>query len=259
MTAITSTPTAEKLRPVLAANPASTTGELAKLAGVGHSTAGKVLAAWEADGTVTRGARARLGNRVPAALWTLTSQATPEPATEPAPAAEPEPATPVEPAPTTRHLAVVRDVPAVETLPEVDEHQPTPAEDQPTDRIRAAHQDPATPPRPGMVALTCGQCSAHVVWANPPAPSAPVRCAACADPAAAPVVPEGKLAKGGLRAIVAAWLAANPSTEITPARLGRELDRSAGAVHNALETLCARGGAVRTSDKPKTYRMAGDA
>jgi DNA-directed RNA polymerase subunit RPC12/RpoP len=30
--------------------------------------------------------------------------------------------------------------------------------------------DPNRPPMPGMVALRCSECSAHIVWVNPPLP-----------------------------------------------------------------------------------------
>ena len=64
-----------------------------------------------------------------------------------------------------------------------------------------------------------------------------------------------RLAPGELRAMVTAVLEAHPDIEYTPTMLSHMLEgRSAGAIHNVLEKLVATGAAVRTCDKPKSYR-----
>jgi hypothetical protein len=63
-----------------------------------------------------------------------------------------------------------------------------------------------------------------------------------------------KLGKGGLEELVAKHLAANPKSEVTPSELGNKLNRSSGAVGNALERLVKAGKAARTSDRPRRYR-----
>jgi hypothetical protein len=63
-----------------------------------------------------------------------------------------------------------------------------------------------------------------------------------------------KLGKGELEVLVVKHLAANPKSEVTPSELGNKLNRSSGAVGNALERLVKAGKAARTSDRPRRYR-----
>lgn len=63
-----------------------------------------------------------------------------------------------------------------------------------------------------------------------------------------------KLGKGGLESLVVAHLAAHPKAEVTPSEMGNKLNRSSGAIGNALERLVKAGKAVRTSDRPRRYR-----
>jgi len=68
---------------------------------------------------------------------------------------------------------------------------------------------------------------------------------------------QGRLAPGGLAAMVAAALAAHPDIEYTPTQLSHLLDgRSAGAIHNVLEKMIKAGSVMRTCDRPKRYRYA---
>jgi hypothetical protein len=63
----------------------------------------------------------------------------------------------------------------------------------------------------------------------------------------------GRLGNGQLRRQVAAWLEANPGPR-TPGEIARALNRSAGAVGNALTTLADRGDAAREPGKPARFR-----
>jgi predicted transcriptional regulator len=65
-----------------------------------------------------------------------------------------------------------------------------------------------------------------------------------------------RLAPGGLRGLVEDFLRDHSSEEFSPSRIGKELDRSSGAVHNALEKLVATGYAVQTNAAPKRYALA---
>ncbi|GAA2693160.1 MULTISPECIES: helix-turn-helix domain-containing protein [Actinosynnema] len=65
----------------------------------------------------------------------------------------------------------------------------------------------------------------------------------------------GRLAPGALRGMVEDHLRDNAG-EFGPTAIGKVLNRSAGAVHNALEKLVAAGVVTRTSDKPKRYALA---
>lgn len=65
----------------------------------------------------------------------------------------------------------------------------------------------------------------------------------------------GRLASGGLRALVVELLKSRPDTEFTPTSLSHLLGgRSSGAVANCLTALTEQGVAERTSDKPRRYR-----
>ncbi len=63
----------------------------------------------------------------------------------------------------------------------------------------------------------------------------------------------GRLGNGELRRQVAAWLDENPGPH-TPGTIAKALDRSAGAVGNALKTLAGRGEAELESGKPARYQ-----
>ena len=63
----------------------------------------------------------------------------------------------------------------------------------------------------------------------------------------------GRLGNGELRRQVAAWLDENPGPH-TPGTIAKALDRSAGAVGNALKTLADRGEAEPGSGKPARYQ-----
>ncbi|MGX7829009.1 hypothetical protein ACTG9Q_28370 [Actinokineospora sp. 24-640] len=153
------TETEEKLWQALRNNPGSTATALSTAAGIGKSTAPKILTRWEKDGLVTRTSGIADGGSRPADRWSITT-----------------------------------------------DDQPT--DDQPTD------VDPGKQSEKSQ-----------------------------------------RLAPGALRGIVEDYLRDN-SGEFGPNAIGKALNRSSGAVHNALEKLVESGYAVRTSDKPKKYSLA---
>ncbi|PWK84490.1 hypothetical protein C8D88_108105 [Lentzea atacamensis] len=164
------TETEEKLWQALRNNPGSTATALSTAAGIGKSTAPKILNRWENDGLVTRTAGIADGGSRPADRWSITT-----------------------------------------TVDQPTDDQPTddqPTDDQPTD----------------------------------------------VDPGKQSEKPQ-RLAPGALRGMVEDYLRDN-SGEFSPNAIGKALDRSSGAVHNALEKLVESGYAVRTSDKPKKYSLA---
>jgi hypothetical protein len=69
-------------------------------------------------------------------------------------------------------------------------------------------------------------------------------------------VHRGRLRPGQLRELVAGALAERPDSELTPTQLSNVLRRSAGAIANALVTLCEQGAVIQTNTKPRTYRTA---
>lgn len=67
-----------------------------------------------------------------------------------------------------------------------------------------------------------------------------------------------RLRKGELRSQVKDYLNNHRGKEFSPHAVGTALNRSAGAVHNALEKLVADGDAIRTQTTPKRFTAASD-
>jgi hypothetical protein len=61
---------------------------------------------------------------------------------------------------------------------------------------------------------------------------------------------------GALRDLVEEYLRKFPGTAFPPHQVGKVLERSAGAVANALDKLTALGTAQMITDKPRSYRLA---
>ncbi|MDU0294155.1 helix-turn-helix domain-containing protein [Saccharothrix longispora] len=171
------TDTEEKLWQALLDNPGSTATALSVAAGIGKSTAQKILARWEKDDLVTRTAGVADGGPRPADRWSIT------------PTGE-EP-----------------------TSDEVTDDQPT---DHRTDAETEAQASGETKPK------------------------------------------SERLAPGALRGLIEDYLRENAGQDFSPNAIGKALNRSSGAVFNALEKLIESGYAVRTSDKPKKYSLAAD-
>jgi DNA-binding MarR family transcriptional regulator len=155
------TPAAEGLLGALAERPGATAAELATAAGIGRSTAGKLLAKLADQGRVERQPGGPKDGRRTADRWTLPTAA------------------------------------------------PT--------------QDPGLPP---------------------PAP------APLADP---PLPGSGRLRSGQLRQLVLGCLTDRPGQALSPTAIAKRLDRSAGAVANALRILASQGVVVQTQAKPRMY------
>jgi hypothetical protein len=62
----------DKLWAALHAHPGTTSGDLATHAGIGRSTAGKILAAWASEGSVTRTSQSASDGRRAADIWTIS-------------------------------------------------------------------------------------------------------------------------------------------------------------------------------------------
>ncbi|APU15290.1 MULTISPECIES: MarR family transcriptional regulator [Actinoalloteichus] len=210
-------------------NPGSTAADLAFTAGIGRSTATKILATWDTEGSATRTAGIATGGRRPADRWSVIDVDGPadtdtdvEPDTNTDSGSDSDSdgdgATPSGEEVMSVRLAVVPDAPTDTAA------DPTPAEaDVPIEEA-------------------------------PPAPSS-------TDTAPTPRTgPTGRLAKGALRGMVEDYLTAHPGESFGPAQLGKRLGRSGGAVANALERLVADGYARRVAESPKRYQaVEGDA
>ncbi|GAA2662182.1 helix-turn-helix domain-containing protein [Streptomyces vastus] len=77
-------------------------------------------------------------------------------------------------------------------------------------------------------------------------------------PVALTSLPDGnkRLASGCLRQLVINHLNAHAGEAFTATRISRMIDRSSGAIANALATLAKQGLAEQVTDRPRTYRAA---
>ncbi|GGO99368.1 hypothetical protein [Wenjunlia tyrosinilytica] len=72
------------------------------------------------------------------------------------------------------------------------------------------------------------------------------------------IIPPGerkRLAPGGLRHLVIEHLQAHPGEAFTATRISRVIEKSSGAIANALVTLTRQGTTEQVTDKPRTYRL----
>ncbi|ASO21610.1 hypothetical protein FHR81_003254 [Actinoalloteichus hoggarensis] len=206
----------DRLWKALHDNPGSTAADLAATAVIGRSTATKILAAWDKEGSATRTSGIATGGRRPADRWSITdTDETTDAEADVDGDQDPHgdesipstgDATPV-------RLAVVPDTPTDTAV------APDPIEDVVAD---IAGEQPASP-----TSATSAQTS-----------------------------PTGRLAKGALQGLVEDYLAAHPGESVGPSQLGKRLGRSGGAVANALERLVTAGYAVRVADNPRRYQIA---
>jgi hypothetical protein len=97
-------------------------------------------------------------------------------------------------------------------------------------------------------------------WTLPiPAPTQePGAPSSTTSPAAAgrPPTGSGRLRPGALRELVLACLAERPGQALSPTAIAKTLDRSAGAVANALRVLAGQGAVAVTQAKPRRYTIA---
>jgi DNA-binding MarR family transcriptional regulator len=87
-------------------------------------------------------------------------------------------------------------------------------------------------------------------------PSKSATAASTSTPAAMPATADGRLQKGVLATMVLDYLAAHPKDSFGPSALAKVLDRSGGAISNALAAMAVRGDVVLVSDKPRRYRIS---
>ncbi|OXM44512.1 hypothetical protein [Amycolatopsis alba] len=251
------TPTTEdKVRAALTANPASTTAALAMTAGVGRSTAAKILARWGRNGTAIRTAGDGPRNPDTWALAPSDRDATPgiedtRPDTTASDTADGTEAA----AETTSNTdgATIADTTAAQDTTGSDaDHDAEPHATDTTDDkagpVIAADVENDTNPAPDT------------------APGDPADSTTGTEPSAAepPAIADtnrpdkDRLPKGGLRAMVEEYLTEHQGEDFGPAKIGKDLGRSGGAVNNALEKLVADGYAIKTCEAPKRFAINPD-
>ncbi|MEV0604261.1 hypothetical protein AB0I82_33880 [Streptomyces sp. NPDC050315] len=203
----------------LTAENGATTAELALAAGLGRSTAGKALVILEEHGLAVRSPGSHDGPRRTPDRW------------HPAPS----------------HKAA---------------------------NNQSSHPEPVTP-QPELVSVSLtkpdancansGEGPSDTTEPMAPAPDSGSTPAASQAPIAQPDAPttaitlpgeRKRLAPGALRQMVIDHLQAHPTKAFTATRISRVIEKSSGAIANALATLVKQGIAEPVSDKPRTYRLS---
>ncbi|WP_418153391.1 MarR family transcriptional regulator [Actinoalloteichus caeruleus] len=246
----------DRLWETLHGNPGKSAAELAGIAGIGRSTATKLLAAWAKEGSVTRTSGIATGGRRVADRWTITPDTSDLQARD-GNTTEEDGATPA-------RLTVVTDHPTdndpAGVVGELSTSNPEGAA-APDEKVTAevATHDPA-------VSVSSRHAASVTVAPAPPAADASVESPSTGSGASTRTrtpssVPKatgqkrGRLAKGALRGMVEDFLIAHQGEAFGPAMIGKALGRSGGAVANALEKLVADGYVIRVADSPKRYQV----
>ncbi|MCX4834413.1 MarR family transcriptional regulator [Streptomyces sp. NBC_01016] len=218
----------------LAAHPdGATTAELSLAAGLGRSTTGKALAVLEEAGLAERKRGGHSGTGRTPDRW--------------------------HPAATTHESAVDAPAPHDESI----DLEFVPAENS-THSTNSAALGALSVSKVDGDARECEPVSDD---AHEGSAAQPGKEASAAEPLAptttgrAPVPPaeaDGKrrLAPGGLRQMVIEHLQTHPEEAFTATRISRIIEKSSGAIANALVTLTKQHIAEQVSDRPRTYRLA---
>lgn len=255
----------DRLWAALRARPGATADQLAGEAGIGRSTAAKILARWITDSTAARvptnGKRSASRFALPAAN---TDTAPDTRADTTAGASDPHStpqAGPPDPDPDRDH-GPVHDAAPDDCAHPSDEVAASPsAVIAETDVETSAVQDeisgpdhiPASPDDTATDGHLSG--NARAATATTDGTDNPAGVGAAGAVAAVPVGGP-RLAPGALHGLVEDYLREHAAEEVGPTTIGRALSRSTGAVANALERLVTTGYAVRTREHPKRYALA---
>jgi len=262
--------------------------------GIGRSTTGKALTTLEEHHLAIRTPGGYdAGRRVPG-LWHIapTTQRSTEPTDtepdttqEPAPTDDPAPAT--EPAPienkadtpessTATEEAVASPQPAVDSLPQSEPPadgsttEPTPIETSATNEAASDNETTDVPQEPTAAPHATDDSTSQpklpanpTVTDEPAVPSTPTEpkttqqphTTASPAPTSAQLTETGRLAPGGLRQMTFDHLQAHPDEPFTATRISRAINRSSGAIANALATLTRQGLTEQVTEQPRTYRL----
>ncbi|KPI04475.1 regulatory protein IclR [Actinobacteria bacterium OK074] len=241
-----------------------TAAELALASGLGRSTTGKALTTLEEHGLAVRTHGGHDGARRTPDLWRAAPTAEPDSSNADqtlaeATSAEPElPSTTQEPdlidtdsedAPTTEPTPDESGEPEPDNAPDGETTQEVPLQTPETTDTDAHTETDPTPEDSNIVPEA----------ANDSAPQPPQDQQTEVTVTEATVIPltdNKRLAPGALRQMVIDHLKAHPDEAFTATRISRAIDKSSGAIANALEKLAKQEVAEQVSDRPRTYRLA---
>jgi predicted transcriptional regulator len=234
--------TEDKLWAALRAGQGSTCAELAQAAGLGRSTAAKILARWAAENLAVRNATAPNGAGRAPERWSIPYQAVTGPASAPV-----DPATEDEPAAEARNDVNPADLPVRhDAVDGADQGTTAELGDRPGDADAASAVTTSASPAAAESADNDADKGEPPVAPEPGQPVAPTTGTARAR----------RLPAGGLRGMVEDYLRERPDAAFGPSQIGKDLARSSGAVANALGKLVEAGCVVVAQDRPRRYALA---
>ncbi|MEU4898018.1 hypothetical protein AB0B12_28155 [Streptomyces sp. NPDC044780] len=226
--------------------PGTTSTALAQVAGVGRSTTTKALRHFERTGLAHRESAAPDGSGRPVNYWYPTPTPTPDPDTSTSPDKTEELPTADDDShesPTEHH-----DHPALTAESPASENDASEHGDADEDGERRTASEPAE--------------GVENDDAPMPASEPPTSEAASEDTKTEETQPtvnqsgyQTRLAPGALRQLVVGHLTAHPDEAFTATRISRVIEKSSGAIANALVTLTKQGVAEQVTERPRTYRI----
>ncbi|MFD8724769.1 helix-turn-helix domain-containing protein [Streptomyces sp. NPDC059629] len=243
----------------------ATAAELALAAGLGRSTTGKALVTLEEHGLATRTPGGHDGPRRTPDRWRTapTGQNT---ATDTETGQEPVTAEPTDSASNTPEPSADNKQ---SDNASADEATPNTSDTPDTDDVTAADVTPDTPASDLDAERShdgaSGDEGSHPAQDNHSADTEEAPVALETDPDQPPVtqgetnaLPDEKkrLAPGALRQMVIDHLSAHPGEAFTATGISRVIEKSSGAIANALDKLVKQNIAEQVSNRPRTYRLA---
>ncbi|MFF4602567.1 helix-turn-helix domain-containing protein [Streptomyces sp. NPDC001339] len=266
-----------------------TVAELAHIAGIGHSTAGRAVAALEKRGLATRTRGGHDGPRRMPDLWHPVTRASAPEATNSDMSEHGEQPTDAQPesSPTDSAKPVDDDVECGEDtsgpstsdasgMPDPDSlgHTSTDDANVPADTL----PDDISNTTPANNTNSYTEPEADTPQVDPPqnteqpdgdnsqdhgsqsetndTPTSSEGIEATSAPAQPVPAKDGRLAPGALRQMVIDHLHAHPDEAFTATRISRIIDKSSGAIANALEKLASQGITEQVTDRPRMFRLA---
>jgi hypothetical protein len=252
--------TEDKLWAALHAHPNSTAADLSTTAGIGKSTAAKILARLAGEGSVTRTSGIADGGRRAADLWAITTAADTT-ADSPADTVAPDRVEQDDVDPVVVDDPATADNPEATHTTPADGVHPEPTDPTPTDDAPAsADTEPDTATAPDVQGAAAPEVAATVAAepvTDPTVSTAEGGASAATADGDGAGVKAARLAPGALRGMVDDHLRDHPGQEFSPVEIARELGgKSTGAVSNALDKLVEDKIAVQTKDRPRRYALA---
>ncbi|MER6091316.1 hypothetical protein [Streptomyces bluensis] len=227
----------------------TTAAELALSADLGRSTTGKALTTLEQHGLAVRTPGGHDGPRRTPDRW----RAAPTPETSGDAPSDPEPAS---------------SLPEPAVTDASDTHSPEPDQDSADPEGAAATETaPDAPAAPQDAEHSNADDKSHVdgpqgkdgsdgSWdENAPAPHEAVGQQTAPTEAITMPGEKKRLAPGALRQMVIDHLQAHPGEAFTATKISRVIEKSSGAIANALDKLVKQGIAEQVSDRPRTFRL----